>query len=143
MEQPATVEGLEVTFREFGRTLNAGELDAHYALYTEDAEVLDEDTPWRMTKADFMDHIGYHAMGGGEGMWSFFQWISREENVKVWGTTGHVSGFSTFRGKPRDAGFRQRFMGFTSSWIHIDGGWKVVCFHQSVLAGRIDGASPS
>ena len=34
--------------------------------------------------------------------------------MKVWHkVTGQVSGFSTFRGKPVDAGFRQRFMGIT------------------------------
>ena len=143
MEQPATVEGLDATFGEWARTLNAGELDAHYAFYDADAEILDEDYPWRMDKEEFIDHIGFHASGGGKGMWEFFQWIPRETNVKVWGTTGHVSGFSTFRGKPRDAGFRQRFMGFTLTLHHADGGWKVVSWHQSVLLGRIQGASPS
>jgi hypothetical protein len=82
-------------------------------------------------------------MGGGEGVWEFFQWIGRDINVKVWETTGSVSGFSTFRGKPRDAGFRQRFMGFTQAWYHDGSSWRLVSWHQSVLAGRIDGASPS
>ena len=122
MEQPATVEGLDATFIEWARTLNDGELDTHYAFYDGDSEILDEDYPWRMTKEEFIDHIGFHAMGGGKGMWEFFQWIPREVNVKVWGSTGHVSGFSTFRGKPRDAGFRQRFMGFTLTWHHADAG---------------------
>ncbi len=143
MEQPATTEGLEAAFQEWARTLNAGELDRHYAFYDPDAEILDEDYPWRMNKEDFIDHIGFHATGGGNGMWEFFQWIPREVNVKTWGTTGHVSGFSTFRGKPRDAGFRQRFMGFTLTLRHAEGRWQVVSWHQSVLLGRIQGASPS
>lgn len=143
MEQPGTREGLDAAFREWARTLNEGELDAHYAFYDADSEILDEDYPWRMSKDDFIDHIGFHAAGGGKGVWEFFQWIPREVNVKTWGTTGHVSGFSTFRGKPRDAGFRQRFMGFTITWHYADGRWHLVSWHQSVLLGRIDGASPS
>ena len=143
MEQPATIEGLDAAFSEWARTLNAGELDAHYTFYDAESEILDEDYPWRMSKEEFIDHIGFHAMGGGKGMWEFFQWLPREVNVKVWGSTGHVSGFSTFRGKPRDAGFRQRFMGFTITWHHSDGAWSLVGWHQSVLLGRIEGASPS
>ncbi|MFQ5426002.1 MAG: YybH family protein [Gaiellales bacterium] len=142
MEQPATVEGLEATFGEWARALNAGELDAHYAFYREDAEVLDEDYPWRLSKAEFIDHIDFHAAGGGRGMWEFFEWVPRETKVKTWGATGHVSGFSTFRGKPRDAGFRQRFMGFTTAWHHAEGAWRIVSWHQSPLLGRIEGASP-
>jgi hypothetical protein len=61
----------------------------------------------------------------------FFELVGLYEvSVKVWGTTGHTSGFSTFRGKPRDTGCRQRFMGFTITWADIDGAW------------RIEGASP-
>jgi len=59
------------------------------------------------------------------------------------GDAGHVSGYSTFRGKPRDCGFRQRFMGFTHTWVREQGAWKLLCFHQSPLEARIVGASPS
>lgn len=134
----ATVTGLRAAFDDWSKALNAADLDAFYAFFDEDAEILDEDYPWRLDKADFQDHIAFHT-----GVWESFAWIAREVETKVWGTTGHVSGFSTFRGKPRDAGFRQRFMGFTTTWYHADGRWSLVSFHQSVLAGRIDGASPS
>lgn len=143
MEHPATVEGLEGAFWTWAEALNNGDLDTHYAFYLEDSEILDEDFPWRMDKTDFIDHINFHAAGGGKGVWEFFQWVAREVNVKVWGTAGHTSGFSTFRGKPRDTGFRQRHMGFTVSWVHLDGAWRIISWHQSVLAGRIEGASPS
>ena len=143
MSQEATTSGLEATFRDWARALNEGELNKFWAYFDEESETLDEDYPWRMTKEEIIDHIDFHARGGGDGLWEFFQWVPREINVKVWGTTGHVSGFSTFRGKPRDAGFRQRFMGFTLTWYYADGAWKLVCWHQSVLLGRIVGASPS
>ena len=137
----ATPGGLEAAFRDWARGLNEGDLDAFWSAFDDDAEILDEDYPWRMTREEFMDHIDFHA--GGAGLWEHFKWLPREVNVKVWGTTGHVSGFATFRGKPRDAGFRQRFMGFTQTWYHAGGVWRQVCWHQSPLLGRIVGASPS
>ena len=116
MTQDATAAGLEAAFHAWARGLNEGDLDAFWSAIDDGAEILDEDYPWRMTKEEFVDHIDFHA--GGDGLWEHFKWIPRELNFRVWGTTGHVSGFSTFRGKPRDAGFRQRFMGFTQTWYH-------------------------
>ncbi|MFN8185633.1 MAG: nuclear transport factor 2 family protein [Gaiellales bacterium] len=138
MQHDATPAGLERAFGDWAAALNALDLDTFYSFFAEDSEILDEDYPWRMTKVEFVDHIAFHS-----DVWESFQWVPRETAAKVWGTTGHVSGFSTFRGKPRDAGFRQRFMGFTTTWAHRDGQWVLVSWHQSVLAGRILGASPS
>lgn len=144
MSPSATKESLQEAFNDWTNALNEGRLDDFYAYFHEDSEVLDEDYPWNMNKEEFVDHIGFHAISnGGEGVWEFFQWIPRETNVVVVGETGHVGGFSTFRGKPRDCGFRQRFMGFTLTWAFVDGKWTVLCWHQSVLQGRIHGASPS
>lgn len=143
MTDTADADSLRATFDSWYGALNGGDLDGFWAMFHDACEILDEDFPWRMTKTEFIDHIDFHAAGGGTGLWEFFQWIPREVNVLTIGDTGHVSGFSTFRGKPRDAGFRQRFMGFTLTWTRQDGTWKLICWHQSVLAGRIDGASPS
>lgn len=141
MNQPATVAGLEATFKDWTRALNAADLNTFWAYFDEESETLDEDFPWCMSKADFMNHLDFHTRG--KGLWEAFEWIPRETKFKVWGPTGHVSGFSTFRGKPREAGFRQRFMGFTISWHHANGGWRLICWHQSPLLGRIVGASPT
>ena len=144
MVHEATVESLKEVFVDWSKCLNEGRLDEFFAYFHEDSDTLDEDYPWRMTKEEFIDHIDYHASSNdGKGLWEFFQWIPRECNFVVVGMTGHTAGFSTFRGKPRDAGFRQRFMGFTLTWVLDDGRWKVLCWHQSVLQGRIEGASPS
>ncbi|MFC3230038.1 YybH family protein [Marinibaculum pumilum] len=146
MTASADETGLRERFEAWSNALNTGDLDGFWAMFDERCEILDEDYPWRMTKAEFIDHIDFHArgcgLGDGQGLWEFFQWIPREVNVLAIGDMGHVSGFSTFRGKPRDTGFRQRFMGFTLTWARIDGTWQLVCWHQSVLAGRIAGASP-
>ena len=144
MTATATTASLEQAFKDWCAALNEGRLDDFYAFFHEDADFLDEDFPWRMTKPEFEDHLWFHAASnGGQGLWEFFQWIPREVNTVCVGQTGHVAGFSTFRGKPRDTGFRQRFMGFTLTWAFVDGAWTILCWHQSVLAGRIDGASPS
>ena len=95
MTQDATPEGLEAAFHAWARGLNEGDLDAFWSAFDDGAEILDEDYPWRMTLEEFKDHIDFHA--GGAGLWEHFKWIPRELNVRVWGTTGHVSGFSTFR----------------------------------------------
>ena len=141
MARSSRTTELETTFNDWMRGLNEGDLDAFWRVFHEDAEILDEDFPWRMNKEDFMDHIDFHA--GGEGLWESFEWKPRELHFRVIGNTGHVSGFATFRGKPRDAGFRQRFMGFTQTWVRHDGNWLLVCWHQSPLLGRILEASPS
>ena len=143
MSQPLSTEGLRASFDDIVAALKEGDLDRYFDYFDEDSETLDEDYPWRMNKADFIDHINFHAAGGGPGMWEYFEWVAREVNVKVWGETGLITGFSTLRGKPHDAGFRQRFMAFSMTWRHADGRWILVGWHQSMLAGQIAGASPS
>lgn len=129
---------LEQVFGKWRDALNNGELDAFYGLMADDMVIFDEDIPWRFSKADFIDHIGFHVP-----QWESFKWVPRELRFQTRGTTGIVSGYATFRGKPKDAGFRQRFMGFTQTWINDGGSWSLVCWHQGPLHGQIDGASPS
>jgi len=136
-------QSLRDAFDSWTKALNEGDLDTFWSLYHDDAEIMDEDFPWRMNKADFIDHLNFHVAGGGTGLWEFFQWIPREVNLVAIGDTGHISGYSTLRGKPRDAGFRQRFMGFTLTWVRVDGKWRLLCWHQSPLEARILAASPT
>jgi len=138
MATEASTRSLKTAFEGWAKALNTGDLDTFWAWFDKNCEVLDEDYPWRMNRAEFIDHIGFHS----RDLWEFFEWIPREVKIQVRGTTGHVSGFSTFRGKPRDAGFRQRHMGFTITWFHDSSGWHLLSWHQSPLAGRILGASP-
>lgn len=126
-------------FESWREALNAGELDKFYDAIDDDAVIYDEDIPFRLSKSDFVDHIGFHT----RGLWESFEWRPREVQMREWGDAGVVSGYATFRGKPVDAGFRQRFMGFTQTWVRRDGGWRLVCWHQGPLHGQLDGASPS
>jgi ketosteroid isomerase-like protein len=133
-----TAPTLEDAFGQWRSALNSGDLDAFYALMDDAMVIFDEDIPWRFSKADFVDHIAFHVP-----LWESFQWVPRELRFQAHGTTGVISGYATFRGKPRDAGFRQRFMGFTQTWVNDARGWRLVCWHQGPLHGQIDGASPS
>ena len=142
---PAPTEAsLRETFADWTNALNGGQLEKFFGYFHEKSNILDEDFPWTLSKADFIDHLGFHVGSeGNKGLWEFFKWLPREEQYLVVGSTGHVAGLSTFRGKVRDTGFRQRFMGFTLTWAFDDGRWQLLCWHQSVLAGRIAGASPA
>ena len=128
----------EEAFNAWQGALNSGDLDTFYSLMAEDMVIFDEDIPWRFSKEDFVNHIAFH----GE-MWESFAWVPRELRFQERGDTGIVSGYATFRGKPKDAGFRQRFMGFTQTWLRADEGYRMICWHQGPLHGQIDGASPS
>ena len=129
---------LESSFNTWRDALNQGHLATFYAAMDEAMVIFDEDIPWRFSKAEFIDHIAFHVP-----LWESFQWVPRELRFQARGDTGIVSGYATFRGKPKDAGFRQRFMGFTQTWLKRDGAWKLICWHQGPLLGQIQGASPS
>jgi len=131
-------KALESVFCQWRDALNSGDLDTCYGLMDSDMVIFDEDIPWRFSKDDFIDQIGFHIPH-----WESFQWVPRELRYQARGGTGIVSGYATFRGKPKDAGFRQRFMGFTQTWLKRRDQWQLICWHQGPLSGQIDGASPS
>ena len=129
---------LQQAFEGWHGSLNQGDLDGMYASMAEDMVIFDEDIPWRFSKADFVDHLRFHGAN-----WEAFEWVPRELRFQERGETGIVSGYATFRGKPKDAGFRQRFMGFTQTWLRNSDEWTMICWHQGPLHGQIEGASPS
>ena len=134
----ADVQGLESTFLGWTEAFGAGDLAKAYGAMDADMVIFDEDIPWRFSKKDFEEHIQFHVP-----LWESFAWVPRDLQYVVKGTTGVVSGYSTFRGKPKDAGFRQRFMAFTQTWAYENGAWTMLIFHQTPLHGQIEGASPS
>ena len=131
------MKSTEEAFEAWGAALNSGDLDAFYGMMADDMVIFDEDIPWRFSKADFVDHIAFHV-----GVWEAFEWVPREIRVQERGAVGIVSGYATFRGKPKDSGFRLRFMGFTQTWVRDGDSLQLVCWHQGPLHGQIDGASP-
>jgi ketosteroid isomerase-like protein len=131
---------LQAAFDRLSKTLNGGDVEGFLGLFHERALVIDEDSPFRNTKAEFIDHLGFH----GPKNWQGFAWVPRDTRLFVRGNTGYTAGTVTFRGKPVDAGFRLRHMMHTIGWSRPAAGadWKIVLFHQSPLHGHIDGASP-
>ena len=129
---------LESAFNDWRNAFNAGNLNEAYGAMNDDMVIFDEDIPWRFSKTDFVEHIQFHGPN-----WESFEWVARELQFQLRGETGIISGYATLRGKPRDSGFRQRFMGFTQTWILEDESWSLIVWHQSPLLGQIEGASPS
>ena len=130
---------LETVFLKWADHLGLGELDEFYDMMHEQIVIFDEDLPWRLTKRDFIEHIGFHVPN-----WDSFEWVPRELQYTCQNSVGIVSGYATFRGKPKDAGFRQRFMGFTQTWTTTSSDtMSLICWHQGPLLGQIEGASPS
>lgn len=131
---------LRAAFDRLSKTLNGGDVAGFLALFHERAVCIDEDSPFRNSKAEFVDHLGFH----GAKNWEGFAWVPRDTRMFVRGDTGYTAGTVTFRGKPVDAGFRLRHMMHTIGWSRpsATGEWKIVLFHQSPLYGHVDGASP-
>ncbi|MDG2243305.1 MAG: nuclear transport factor 2 family protein [Rhodospirillaceae bacterium] len=138
MAETSDTAEFEEAFQTFVQTLATGDLDAFYATIHEDAVIIDEDIPFRLTKAGFKDHIDFHI----GGMWEGFTWQDRNPNFRTFGDTGLVASFATFRGKPVDSGYRQRHMAFTQGWHNFDEGWRLINWHQSPFDGHILEASP-
>jgi ketosteroid isomerase-like protein len=125
-------------FRAFVQTLATGNLDAFYATIHDSAVIIDEDIPFRLTKAGFKAHIDFHV----GGIWENFSWQDRNPQFRVFGSTASVASFATFRGKPVDAGYRQRHMAFTQGWHKFRDSWRLISWHQSPFDGHILEASP-
>ena len=132
------VASLQAAFDRLSKTLNGGDVAGFLALFDERATVIDEDSPFRNSKAQFVDHLGFH----GAKNWEGFAWVPRETRLLVRGDTGYTAGTVTFRGKPVDDGFRLRHMLHTITWHRTGGDWKIVCFHQAPIYGHVSNPSP-
>jgi hypothetical protein len=133
-----TEQQLRVAFSRLSSTLNGGDVAGFLALFDERAIIIDEDAPFRMSKAEFVDHLSFH----GDSNWQGFAWLPRETRFVVRGATGLTAGSVTFRGKPVNAGFRLRHMLHTIGWARSDGAWRIVCFHQTPVWGHVQNPSP-
>ena len=55
--------GVEAAFNEMVGALKSGNLDGFYGAMHPAFTMIDEDSPFRMSKAEFQDHIGFHVSG--------------------------------------------------------------------------------
>ena len=126
-------------FEAMVNALTTGNLEAFYGAMHDDFVMIDEDSPFRHSKEEFEDHIAFHV----GGVWDSFQWLPVNTRATVFGRSGTVVGTATFRGKPKDAGFRIRHLLIAQTWTKTESGdWKLLLWHQSPMYGHIDGASP-
>jgi hypothetical protein len=138
---PATSAGsraLRATFDGMVVALNSGQIDAFYALLHPKLLMIDEDSPWRLDLAGFQDHLGFH----GGNLWESFAWKPSDVRVQVAGATGVIAGSATFRGKPKDSGYRLRPLLFSQGWIRDGADWRMVLWHQSPVIGHVTRGSP-
>ena len=135
----ADSSGVEAAFKEMVGALKSGNLDGFYGAMHPAFTMIDEDSPFRMSKAEFQDHIGFHV----SGIWESFEWKPLTFESREFGSSGTITGFATFRGKPRDAGFRIRHLMFAQTWARTSAGWELVLWHQSPVDGHIFGVSPT
>ena len=125
----------------FAPLWNEGKIETTLNFFDDSALFVDEDNPFLLDKENFADHLAFH----GSGLWESALWRSREERFQVFGTTGLVSCDFTFRGKPKDAGFRQRHgvCTVTCRWDATAGQWRGACLHLSTLLSHTNACSPS
>jgi len=133
-----SLNGLKEAFYNLDKALGTGDLETFYMLIHNEAIIIDEDIPFRLSKSGFKDHINFHI----GGIWESFEWQDRNPKFRVFGNTGIVVSHATFRGKPVDSGYRQRHMAFTQGWHRFDYGWRIINWHQSPFDGHILEASP-
>ncbi len=126
-------------FERLVAALKGGDLEGFYGSMHTDFVMIDEDSPYRMNKAEFQDHIGFHV----SGLWERFEWLPLAAQAGAFGDSGSVVGTATFRGKPRDAGFRIRHLLFAQTWTrNRAGAWELLLWHQSPVDGHSIDVSP-
>lgn len=111
------------------------------AFFDERAMFVDEDNPVPMDKAGFADHLNFRLSGVWESV-ALHPW---NDVTKLFGSTGLVTGHFTLRGKPKNAGFRQRHGNFSlvCMWDSAKREWRGVKLHLSPLQSHIHHASPA
>lgn len=118
----------------------AGEMNHEKWLnFLEDnALVVAHDVPFPLDKAGYTDHMQFHS-----DFWESREFLPEAVEVVIHGTTGVVSCYFNERGKPVNAGFRQR-PGFMTVYCNKTGsGWRAIGLHTSSLRSQIVNASPS
>ena len=92
---------LENAFKAWVSTLNEGKSEAFLHLHHEHAVFVDEDSPFRMSRDEFVDHLGFH----GKNIWEGFAWVPRSSSYRVFSDTGVVADNHVFGGTAEFAAF--------------------------------------
>ncbi len=131
-------KSLRAAFDSLVACFERGDVEGFMAGLDPGLSMFDEDIPFRLDKAGFERHIGLLA-ANMENM----AWIPRDIKFAMHGQAGVIDGYFDFRTKPKDSGYRIRYGRFTMTMAWKDGGWTMVAWHLSTLAGAVNGGSPS
>ncbi len=102
------------------------------------ALIVSHDVPFLFDKIGYVDHMQFHA-----GLWESREFKTEAVEIRVHGATGVISCYFTERGKPKDAGYRQR-PGYMTVTCHLtNNGWRAIGLHTASLLSHIIAASPS
>ncbi|MEM7570406.1 MAG: hypothetical protein AAF337_11475 [Pseudomonadota bacterium] len=145
-------QSLETAFRTAFAPLLAGEIGEKGAT---SAALLDfchpkgtfvvDDLPYPLDKTGLADHRAFH----DGGLWSKCTLAIVSLNIDVHKTTdglsGVIHGTYNLRGKPTDAGFRQRpgHLSAMCVWDDTAKSWQALNIHFSPLFAQVLDASPS
>lgn len=101
------------------------------------ALVIASDVPFLLNRASYADHLEFQAP-----LWERMEVQLLEVKTVVHGSTGVISAYFNLRGKPKDAGFRQRPGYMTAVCAKERSGWRAIGLHLSPLMAQIIDASP-
>jgi ketosteroid isomerase-like protein len=114
-------QSLQTAFDKLTGCFERGDVAGFMAGLDPGLTMFDEDSPFRLDKAGFQQHVGLLA-GNMESM----AFILRDTRFAVHGQTGVVDGYFDFRGKPKDGGYRIRYGRFTMALAWKNAAWTVV-----------------
>ena len=137
---PADATGLEAAFRAAFATPKDRPGDiatTRLGFLHEAALVIDSDLPFPLDRNGYADHLAFHGP-----LWERLEMQLLELKSAIHGNTGVVTAYFNQRGKPKDAGFRQRPGYITAVCARTPDGWRALSLHLSPLLAQILQASP-
>ena len=116
-----------------------GEIESLLSFMHEDGKFIADDTPFILDRAQLEDQLRFHA-----DKWERHYLTVRDLKVQVFGSTGMISGAYQDRGKPVDAGYRQRdgLFSVVCTWDESAGRWRALKVHMNTLLSAIHHSSP-
>lgn len=122
-----------------------GDAEALLAFCDDAGTFVVDDLPYPLDKSGFADHRSFHS----DGLWERVKLAILSLNAKTYlserGSAGLVHGTYNLRGKPSNAGFRQRPGNFSAvcAWDAKSERWTALNIHFSPLFSQVLDASPS
>ncbi len=141
MDQKTLIQAFRAAFSGQLET-KASNRDAIAAFLHDEATIIVDDLPYPLDKSGFFDHHDFHEAGLWDKRTLSIIDLTADVYDTADGKAGLLFGRYNFRGKPADAGFRQR-PGHVSATCVWDGEiWRALNLHFSPLFAQVLDASP-